>query len=61
LTLLAMFPRQVPTRAGRALLGIGAAAVVFAVLAAWPLAFQFLGTQRIVGDIQETSRNGNDL
>lgn len=60
-TLLVMFPRQVPARAGRALLGIGAAAVVFAALAAWPLAFQFLGPQRIVGDIQESSRNGNDL
>jgi hypothetical protein len=59
--LLAMFPREVPARAGRALLGIGAAAVVFAALAAWPLAFQFLGPQRVAGDIQESSRNGNDL
>jgi hypothetical protein len=59
--LVVMFPRQVPGRAGRALVGIGAAAVVFAVLAAWPLAFQFLGPQRVVGDIQESSRNGNDL
>jgi hypothetical protein len=42
-TLLVMFPRQVPARAGRGLLGIGAAAVVFAALAAWPLAFQSWG------------------
>ena len=59
--LLVLYPRHVPGRAGRALLGIGAAALVFAVLAAWPLAFQFLGPQRIAGAIQETSRNGNDL
>jgi hypothetical protein len=44
-----------------ALLGLGTAAVVLAVLAAWPLAVQFLGPQRIAGDIQESSRNGNDL
>jgi hypothetical protein len=61
LALLVMFPRRIPGRAGRALLGIGVAAAVFAALAAWPLAFQFLGPQRIVGDIQESSRNGNDL
>lgn len=34
--------------------------MVFAVLAAWPLAHQLLGPQRVVGDIQESSRNGND-
>lgn len=61
LALLLLFPRQVPARAGRALAGIGAAAVTFAALAAWPLAFQFLGPQHVVGAIQETSRNGNDL
>lgn len=59
--LLVLYPRHVLGRAGRALLGIGAAALVFAVLAAWPLGFQFLGPQRVVGDIQESSRNGNDL
>ena len=59
--LVLLFPRQVPGRAGRALLGIGATAVVFAVLAGWPLAFQFLGPQRVAGAIQETSRNGSDL
>jgi hypothetical protein len=59
--LVVMFPRHVPGHAGRALLGIGAAALVFAVLAAWPLAFQFLGPQRVAGAIQETSRNGSDL
>ena len=59
--LVLLFPRQVPGRAGRALLGIGAAAVVFAVLAGWPLAYQFLGPQRVAGAIQETSRNGSDL
>jgi hypothetical protein len=59
--LLVLFPRRVPAKAVRALLGLGVALVVFAVLAAWPLAFQFAGPQRIVGDIQESSRNGNDL
>ena len=59
--LLVLFPRRVPARSAHALLGLGAAAVVFAALAAWPLAVQLLGPQRIVGDIQESSRNGNDL
>ena len=61
LALLVMFPRRVAGRSGRALVAFGTAAAVFAALAAWPLAFQFLGPQRIVGDIQESSRNGNDL
>jgi hypothetical protein len=59
--LLVLFPRRVPARSAHALLGLGAAVVVFAALAAWPLAVQLLGPQRVVGDIQESSRNGNDL
>jgi hypothetical protein len=59
--LVALFPRRLPAKASGALLGLGTAAVVFAVLASWPLAFQFFGPQRIMGDIQESSRNGNDL
>jgi hypothetical protein len=59
--LLVMFPRRVRARAGHAVLGLVTALVVVAVLAGWPLAFQFLGPQRIAGDIQESSRNGNDL
>jgi hypothetical protein len=58
---LVLFPRRVPAKAGHAVGGLAAAAVVFAVLAAWPLAHQLLGPQRIAGDIQESSRNGNDL
>jgi len=59
--LVVLFPRQVPAKAAHALAGLGAAALVFTVLAAWPLAVQFLGPQRVVGDIQESSRNGSDL
>lgn len=59
LLLLAVPP--LGSRQGRhAVGGLAAAAVVFAVLAAWPLAHQLLGPQRVVGDIQESSRNGND-
>jgi hypothetical protein len=35
---LVLFPRRVPAKAGHAVGGLAAAAVVFAVLAAWPLA-----------------------
>jgi hypothetical protein len=61
LLLVVLFPRQVPSRVGYALLALAAAAVVFAALAAWPLAFQLTGPQRVSGDLHLTERAATDL
>jgi hypothetical protein len=59
--LVAMFPRQVPRRAGYALGAFAAAAVVFAALTAWPLYFQLTGPQHVSGDLHVVDKLATDL
>jgi hypothetical protein len=61
LVLMAMFPREVPRRAGHALAAFAAAAVVFAALTAWPLYFQLTGPQHVSGDLHRVDRWATDL
>jgi hypothetical protein len=61
LLLLLLFPRQVPGRVGYALLAFTAAAVVFAALTAWPLAFQLTGPQHVSGDLHLGENAPTDL
>src|SRR5215207_1831473 len=61
LLLVVMFPRQVRDRAGYALLAFGAAAVVFAALAAGPLLFQVTGPQHVSGDLHVVDKLATDL
>jgi hypothetical protein len=56
-----LHPREVPARAPRALAALAAAAVCFGVLAAYPLAFQFLGPRRAFGLLQPPNTYVSDL
>jgi hypothetical protein len=56
-----LYPEQVRARYRHALTAIGAAVVVFAVLAAVPLAVQFLGPQHVVGVVQQRNTYVSDL
>jgi hypothetical protein len=59
--LVALHRREVAARAPRALAGLAVALVSFAALAAGPLAFQFLGPQRVSGVLQPPNVYVNDL
>jgi hypothetical protein len=59
--LAALHPGDVPARVPRALAGLAAALACFAVLAAYPLWFQFLGPQRVSGVLQPPGVYVNDL
>ena len=61
LLVVALHPREAAARAQRALAGLAAAFVSFAVLAAYPLAFQFLGPQRVSGLLQPPDVYVTDL
>jgi hypothetical protein len=62
LALLALLhPGEVADRAPRALGALGVAALLFAVLAAYPLGFQFLGPRRVIGLLQPPNVYVNDL
>ena len=61
LLLVVLFPRHVPGRVGYALLAFAAAAVVFAALTAWPLAFQLTGPQHVSGDLHVAENASTDL
>jgi hypothetical protein len=61
LLLVALFPRQVRGHAGHAVVALAAAAVVFAALAAWPLAFQLRGPQHVSGDLHVVDKLATDL
>jgi hypothetical protein len=61
LLLMVLFPRHVPGRVGYALLAFAAAAVVFAALTAWPLAFQLTGPQHVSGDLHVAENASTDL
>jgi hypothetical protein len=59
--LAALHPAEVASRAPRALAGLAAALGCFALLAAYPLWFQFLGPQRVSGVLQPPGVYVNDL
>jgi hypothetical protein len=61
LLLMLLFPRHVPGRVGHGLLAFAAAAVVFAALTAWPLAFQLTGPQHVSGDLHVAENAPTDL
>ena len=61
LLLMVLFPRHVPSRVGYALLAFAAAAVVFAAITAWPLAFQLTGPQHVSGDLHVAENAATDL
>lgn len=61
LALAAAHPRLVPPKAGYALRAFAVAGLVFALLAAWPLAVQLRGPGRVSGDVQAGSRFAADL
>jgi hypothetical protein len=48
--------RRLRSRVAHTLKAFAAALVVFAAIAAWPLAVQFTGPQRVHGDVQKTAR-----
>lgn len=59
--LAALHPSEVAPRAPRALAGLAVALGCFAVLAAYPLWFQFFGPQRVSGVLQPPGVYVNDL
>ena len=61
LLLVTMFPGHVRGRVAHALLALTAAAVVFAALTAWPLAFQLTGPQHVRGDLHLSDTLATDL
>jgi hypothetical protein len=56
-----LHPREIAVRAPRALVALAAAAVSFGILAAYPLAFQFFGPQRVSGVLQPPNTYVSDL
>jgi hypothetical protein len=61
LLLAVLFRRSIAKRLRYAAKAIGAAVACFAVLAAYPLAVQFLGPQRVYGDVQRPDVYVSDL
>lgn len=59
--LAALHPHEVAARAPRALASLATAAGCFAVLAAYPLAFQFFGPLRVSGSLQPPNTYVSDL
>jgi hypothetical protein len=53
--------RSVPAKVTYAAKAVGAAVVAFAIVAAYPLAVQFLGPQRVYGDVQRPDVYVSDL
>jgi len=60
-TLAALQPRQIPGRLPYAARAAGWAVATFVLLAAWPLAVQFIGPQRITGAVHEPDVFVTDL
>lgn len=61
IVLVSLYPREVLPRARYALRALGVALAVFLPLAAWPLATQLFGSQKVNGNIQEGVRLASDL